>query len=45
MNEGGAAKSSANWITGDIAAFIKSNRFNDNSIIRTNMFLNLNLII
>ena len=27
VNEGGAAKSSANWITGDIAAFIKSNRF------------------
>ena len=26
VNEGGAAKSSANWITGDIAAFIKSNR-------------------
>ncbi len=26
INEGGAAKSSANWITGDIAAFIKSNR-------------------
>ncbi|WP_269609262.1 Asp-tRNA(Asn)/Glu-tRNA(Gln) amidotransferase subunit GatB [Prochlorococcus marinus] len=24
--EGGAAKTSANWITGDIAAFIKSNR-------------------
>jgi len=27
VNEGGAAKSSANWITGDIAAFIKSKRF------------------
>ncbi len=26
VNEGGAPKSSANWITGDIAAFIKSNR-------------------
>jgi len=26
VNEGGAAKSSANWITGDIAAFIKSNK-------------------
>ncbi len=26
VNEGGAAKSSANWIMGDIAAFIKSNR-------------------
>ena len=26
VNEGGAAKSSANWITGDIAAYIKSNR-------------------
>ena len=26
VNECGAAKSSANWITGDIAAFIKSNR-------------------
>ena len=26
VNEGGSAKSSANWITGDIAAFIKSNR-------------------
>ncbi|WP_269624002.1 Asp-tRNA(Asn)/Glu-tRNA(Gln) amidotransferase subunit GatB [Prochlorococcus marinus] len=26
VNEGGTAKSSANWITGDIAAFIKSNR-------------------
>jgi len=26
VNEGGEAKSSANWITGDIAAFIKSNR-------------------
>ncbi|WP_269604007.1 Asp-tRNA(Asn)/Glu-tRNA(Gln) amidotransferase subunit GatB [Prochlorococcus marinus] len=26
VNEGGAAKSSANWITGDIAAFIKTNR-------------------
>ena len=24
--EGGAAKTSANWITGDIAAYIKSNR-------------------
>ena len=26
VNEGGAAKSSANWITGDLAAYIKSNR-------------------
>jgi aspartyl-tRNA(Asn)/glutamyl-tRNA(Gln) amidotransferase subunit B len=26
INEGGAAKSSANWITGDLAAYIKSNR-------------------
>jgi len=26
VNEGGAAKSSANWITGDIAAYVKSNR-------------------
>ncbi|WP_038650511.1 Asp-tRNA(Asn)/Glu-tRNA(Gln) amidotransferase subunit GatB [Prochlorococcus sp. MIT 0801] len=26
VNEGGAAKSSANWITGDIAAYIKSNK-------------------
>ncbi len=26
VNEGGAPKSSANWITGDIAAFLKSNR-------------------
>merc|ERR1712138_46397 len=26
VNAGGAAKSSANWITGDISAFIKSNR-------------------
>ena len=26
VNEGGAAKTSANWITGDIAAYIKSNR-------------------
>ncbi len=26
VNEGGTPKSSANWITGDIAAFIKSNR-------------------
>ncbi len=26
VNEGGVPKSSANWITGDIAAFIKSNR-------------------
>ena len=26
VNEGGAAKLSANWITGDIAAYIKSNR-------------------
>ncbi len=26
VNKGGAPKSSANWITGDIAAFIKSNR-------------------
>jgi len=26
VHEGGAAKSSANWITGDIAAYIKSNR-------------------
>ena len=26
VNEGGGAKSSANWITGDIAAFTKSNR-------------------
>ena len=26
VNEGGAAKISANWITGDIAAYIKSNR-------------------
>jgi len=26
VNAGGAAKSSANWITGDIAAFIKSNK-------------------
>ncbi len=26
VNEGGAPKSTANWITGDIAAFIKSNR-------------------
>ncbi len=26
VNEGGGPKSSANWITGDIAAFIKSNR-------------------
>ena len=26
VNEGGAPKSSANWITGDIAAFIKTNR-------------------
>ncbi|ABM74626.1 Glutamyl-tRNA (Gln) amidotransferase subunit B [Prochlorococcus marinus str. NATL1A] len=26
VNEGGAAKSSANWITGDLAAYINSNR-------------------
>jgi len=26
VNEGGVAKSSANWITGDLAAYIKSNR-------------------
>ncbi len=26
VNEGGAAKSSANWITGDLAAYIKSNK-------------------
>ena len=26
VNEGGAPKSSANWITGDLAAYIKSNR-------------------
>ena len=26
VNEGGAAKSSANWITGDLAAYTKSNR-------------------
>ena len=26
VNEGGAAKLSANWITGDLAAYIKSNR-------------------
>ena len=26
VNEGGAAKSSANWITGDLAAYIKSHR-------------------
>jgi len=26
VNEGGGAKSSANWITGDIAAYVKSNR-------------------
>ncbi len=26
VNEGGAAKSSANWITGDLAAYIKANR-------------------
>ncbi len=26
VNEGGNAKSSANWITGDLAAYIKSNR-------------------
>ena len=26
VNEGGAAKTSANWITGDISAYIKSNR-------------------
>ena len=26
INEGGATKSSANWITGDLAAYIKSNR-------------------
>ena len=26
VNEGGLAKSSANWITGDIAAFVKSNK-------------------
>ncbi len=32
VNEGGAAKSSANWITGDIAAFIKTNRLSFDQI-------------
>ncbi len=32
VNEGGAPKSSANWITGDIAAFLKTNKLSINHV-------------
>ncbi len=33
VNEGGAPKSSTNWITGDLAAYIKSNRLSFDEIL------------